>query len=62
MNHNKPLPPATIEAMNNQRYFDRREYVNKEIKEMFFALNLIETYGLGIRRAKDELEKTDLQS
>ena len=57
VNHNKPLPPVTIEAMNSQRYFDRREYINKEIKEMFFALNLIETYGSGIRRAKDELEK-----
>ena len=36
--------------------FDRRYYLNEEIKEMFFALKLIESYGSGIRRAKKELK------
>lgn len=45
VNHNRPLPPVTIEALN------------KEIKDMFFKLNLIESYGSGIRRAKDALFK-----
>ena len=37
------------------RSFDRRQYLNKELKDMFFSLNLIESYGSGIRRAKDAL-------
>ena len=55
VNHNRPLPPVTIEALNRDRSFDRRQYLNKELKDMFFALNLIESYGSGIRRAKDAL-------
>lgn len=55
VNHNRPVPPVTIEAMNNQRCFDDRRYLNPELKEMFFALDLIESYGSGIRRAKDAL-------
>jgi len=53
VNHNRPLPPVTIEALNNNRIFDKRQYLNKELKDMFFSLNLIESYGSGIRRAKD---------
>ena len=30
--------------------------MNKELKDMFFSLNLIESYGSGIRRAKDALK------
>jgi divergent AAA domain protein len=30
--------------------------LNKELKDMFFSLNLIESYGSGIRRAKDALK------
>lgn len=55
VNHNRPMPPVTIEAMNNERRFDDRRYLNPELKEMFFALDLIESYGSGIRRAKDAL-------
>ena len=55
VNHNRPLPPVTIEALNRDRSFDRRQYLNKELKDMFFSLNLIESYGSGIRRAKDAL-------
>ena len=56
INHNRPLPPVTIESLNNDRSFDRRQYINRELKDMFFALNLIESYGSGIRRAKDALK------
>lgn len=52
---NRPLPPVTIDALNSDRSFDRRQYINKELKDMFFSLNLIESYGSGIRRAKDSL-------
>ena len=55
VNHNRPLPPVTIEAFNRDRSFDRLQYLNKELKDMFFSLNLIESYGSGIRRAKDAL-------
>ena len=55
VNHNRPLPSVTIEALNRDRSFDRRQYLNKELKDMFFSLNLIESYGSGIRRAKDAL-------
>jgi predicted HTH transcriptional regulator len=55
VNHNRPLPPVTIEALNRDRSFDRRQYLNKELKDMFFSLNLIESYGSGIRRTKDAL-------
>lgn len=55
VNHNRPLPPVTIEDLNKDRSFDRRQYLNKELKDMFFSLNLIESYGSGIRRAKDAL-------
>ena len=55
VNHNRPLPPVTIEALNRDRSFDRRQYLNKELKDMFFSLNLIESYGSGIRRAKEAL-------
>lgn len=57
MNHNRPVPPVTIEAMNKETRFDDRQYLNPELKEMFFALDLIESYGSGIRRAKDALKE-----
>lgn len=56
INHNRPLPPVTIEEMNNNTEFRDRNYLNPEIKEMFFALNLIESYGFGIRRTKKAMK------
>lgn len=52
VNHNRPLPPVTIEDLNTKEEFDDRDYLNPELKDMFFALDLIESYGSGIRRAK----------
>ena len=43
--------------MNTKREFNNRVYLNPELKEMFFALDLIESYGSGIRRAKDSMER-----
>ena len=57
VNHNRPVPPVTIEDMNTKREFNNRVYLNPELKEMFFALDLIESYGSGIRRAKDSMER-----
>lgn len=52
INHNRPLPPVTIRDLNEKTEFADRQYLNKELKDMFFALNLIQSYGSGIRRAK----------
>lgn len=67
INHNRPVPPVTIEDLNTQVDFDDRHYLNDEIKEMFFKLDLIQSYGSGVRRAKKAMEdnkasKTGLQS
>jgi len=57
INHNRPVPPVTIESMNTDTEFRDRVYLNPELKEMFFALDLIESYGSGIRRAKTAMEE-----
>ena len=57
INHNRPLPPVTIEDLNTKMEFKDRNYLNDELKEMFFKLDLIQSYGSGIRRAKTELNK-----
>lgn len=56
LNHNRPVPPVTIADLNNAIRFDDRSYLNEDINEMFFALDLIESYGSGIRRAKKVME------
>ena len=55
INHNRPLPPVTIEDLNIETEFKDRKYLNEELKEMFFGLQLIQSYGSGIRRAKNAL-------
>ena len=52
INHNRPLPPVTIEDLNEKTVFDDRHYLNDELKELFFNLDLIQSYGSGVRRAK----------
>ena len=56
INHNRPLPPVTIEDLNEKTVFDDRRYLNVELKEMFFNLDLIQSYGSGVRRAKKAME------
>ncbi len=53
----RPLPPVTIEDLNTKMEFKDRNYLNEELKEMFFKLELIQSYGSGIRRAKNELSR-----
>lgn len=43
--------------MNNDTEFRDRVYLNLELKEMFFSLDLIESYGSGIRRAKNAMKE-----
>ncbi|QZE12452.1 RNA-binding domain-containing protein [Mycoplasma sp. Ms02] len=56
VNLNRPIPPITPEMMNQGIQFDNRKYINEKLKECFHALKYIESYGSGIRRAKQELE------
>ena len=56
INHNRPVPPVTIEDLNTKIEFKDRNYLNAELKEMFFKLELIQSYGSGIRRAKNALD------
>ena len=56
INHNRPMPPVSIKDLQNKITFDNRQYLNPQLKEMFYALNLIESYGSGIRRAKNALK------
>lgn len=55
INHNRPLPPVTIDSLNSKVSFDNRQYISVELKDMFYSLNLIESYGSGVRRAKEAL-------
>ena len=57
INHNRPLPPITIQDLNEKVDFDDRHYLNVQLKETFFNLDLIQSYGSGIRRAKAAMER-----
>ena len=37
VNHNRPLPPVTIDDLRTKEQFNDRNYLNDEIKEMFFC-------------------------
>ena len=56
INHNRPVPPVTIADLNDREVFDDRQYLNDELKDMFFKLDLIQSYGSGIRRAKKAMK------
>jgi predicted HTH transcriptional regulator len=51
-NYNKPTPPITIEDLNAKDSFPNRVYENPSIREMFKSLNLIESFGSGVGKAK----------
>ncbi len=52
INYNKPLPPITLEDLNNRTIFMERDSVNPEIRDMFKQLGIIESYGTGVGEAK----------
>ena len=43
--------------MNAKTEFNDRKYVNEELKKMFFDLDLIQSFGSGIRRAKAAMKR-----
>ena len=52
VNYNKPLPPLSLKDLNERRVFNERDTENPEIREMFKALGIIESFGTGIGEAK----------
>ena len=51
-NYNRPIPPITINDLNTKESFPNRMYENPSIREMFKSLDLIESFGSGIGKAK----------
>lgn len=51
-NYNKPIPPITIQDLNTKDSFPNRMYENPSIREMFRFLDLIESFGSGVGKAK----------
>lgn len=51
-NYNKPMPPITIRELNTKDSFPNRMYENPSIREMFKSLDLIESFGSGVGKAK----------
>lgn len=52
VSYNSPLPPITIKDLNERYYFHERDAINPEIRDMFKALGIIESYGTGVSEAK----------
>lgn len=57
VNYNKPLPPLKIQDLNERTFFNERDTENPEIRDMFRALGIIESFGTGIGEAKRALEE-----
>lgn len=57
VNYNKPLPPITLDELNNHSFFKARDIENPKIREMFKSIGIIEDYGTGIGEAKKALKE-----
>ncbi len=51
VNYNKPLPPIRISDLNERTFFNERDTENPEIRDMFKALGIIESFGTGMGEA-----------
>ena len=56
VNYNKPLPPLKLQDLNERTFFNERDTENPEIRDMFKALGIIESFGTGTGEAKRALE------
>jgi predicted HTH transcriptional regulator len=59
VNYNKPLPPIRISDLNERTFFNERDTENPEIRDMFKALGIIESFGTGIGEAKRSMREND---
>lgn len=57
VNYNKPLPPLKIQDLNERTFFNERDTENPEMRDMFKALGIIESFGTGVGEAKRALEE-----
>lgn len=57
VNYNKPLPPLSLKDLNERRVFNERDTENPELREMFKALGIIESFGTGIGEAKRAMKE-----
>lgn len=57
VNYNKPLPPIRISDLNERTFFNERDTENPEIRDMFKALGIIESFGTGIGEAKRSMRE-----
>lgn len=57
VNYNKPLPPLRIKDLNQRSFFNERDTENPEIRDMFKALRIIESFGTGIGEAKRSMQE-----
>ena len=57
VNYNKPLPPVRINDLNERSFFNERDTENPEIRDMFKALGIIESFGTGIGEAKRSMHE-----
>lgn len=57
VNYNKPLPPIRISDLNERTFFNERDSENPEIRDMFKALGIIESFGTGIGEAKRSMQE-----
>ena len=57
VNYNKPLPPLRISDLNERTFFNERDTENPELRDMFKALGIIESFGTGIGEAKRSLKE-----
>ena len=59
MNYNKPLPPLRINDLNERTFFNERDTENPELRDMFKALGIIESFGTGIGEAKRSMAENN---
>ena len=57
VNYNKPLPPIRIRDLNERTLFNERDTENPELRDMFKALGIIESFGTGIGEAKRSMRE-----
>lgn len=55
VNYNKPLPPLSIKDLNERDIFFERNAENPELRDMFKAIGIIESFGTGIGEAKNAM-------
>lgn len=61
-NYNKPIPPITISDLNTKESFPNRMYENPSLRDMFRSLDLIESFGSGVGKAKKAMAQNGSSS